>query len=110
MSALVTGERWIQGAGGSFSAAEKIAQINFVLPSRLSIVDATTGICLDRIEALKTAGSAGTKLELNFKGRRMEQGNYLVTEVRGCGEISTVSILPVGRPTPKPSSTPAPKK
>lgn len=110
ISALVAGERWSQGAGGSFSATEKIGQINFMLPSRMSIVDATTEICLDRIQALRSAGAAGGKLELNFKGRQLDQGNYLVAKVLGCGEISTVSVLPVVKPTPKPARTPAPKK
>ena len=114
MSTLVTGERWTQASGGSFSATEKISQLNFVLPSRMSNVDITTTICLDRLEALRASSSTKGRLELNFTGFREGTGNYIVTEVLGCGEVAPVSTQPVVKPTatptPKPTATPTPKR
>lgn len=106
MSALVTGDRWSQSAGGNFAATEKVTQISFVLPSRMSIMDTETAICLDRLESLRRSGTSAGKLELNFEGRRVESGNYIVHRILGCGDLSVVSILPVAKPTPKPTATP----
>ena len=106
MSALVAGDRWSQSNGGSFAATEKISQLHFVLPSRMSIADTETSICLERLAALRAGGATAGKLELNFEGRRVEAGNYIVHKVFGCGDIGAVSILPVIVPTPKPTATP----
>ena len=107
LSALVSGDRWSQGNGGSFAATEKVSQLHFVLPSRMSIADTETSICLDRLAALRASGSTIGKLELNFEGSRVESGNYIVHKVFGCGDIGAASILPVVVPTPKPTATPA---
>lgn len=88
MSALVTGERWTEEGEGAFSRTEKITQLNFVLPSRMSNVDINTSICLERLEALRATSSTKLKLELNFAGYREDEGNYIVTDVLGCGEIT----------------------
>ncbi len=106
MSVLVTGDRWSQSAGGSFAVTEKVSQISFVLPSRISIMDTETSICLDRLESLRANGSSGGKVELNFEGRRVDSGNYIVHRILGCGDLSVVTILPVVKPTPKPTATP----
>lgn len=106
MSALVTGDRWSQSAGGSFAVTEKVSQISFVLPSRMSIVDTETAVCLDRLESLRASGTSAGKLELNFEGRRVESGNYIVHRILGCGDIALVTILPVVTPTPKSTATP----
>lgn len=109
MSALVTGDRWSQGSGGNFAATEKVVQLNFVLPSRMSIADTETSICLDRLEALRAGGATAPKLELNFEGRRVEAGNYIVHRVLGCGDIAAASTQPVLKPTPKPTPKVTPK-
>lgn len=106
MSALVTGDRWSQSAGGNFAATEKVTQISFVLPSRMSIMDTETSICLDRLESLRANGSSGGKMELNFEGRRVDTGNYIVHRILGCGDLAVVSILPAAKPTPKPTAKP----
>ena len=106
MSVLVTGDRWSQSAGGSFAVTEKVSQISFVLPSRISIMDTETSICLDRLESLRANGSSGGKVELNFEGRRVDSGNYIVHRILGCGDLSVVTFLPVVKPTPKPTATP----
>ena len=107
MSTLVNGERWVMGSGGNFSATEKVSQLNFVLPARLANADTNTTICLERLEALRLTGSK-TKLELNFAGYKQGDGNYIVTNILGCGEIQQPTVLPAVKPTPKPTSTPRP--
>jgi hypothetical protein len=96
LSAVVAGERWTQASNGTFSATEKLVQLNFVLPSRMANADINTTICLDRLEALRAGASTKSKLELNFSGYREGDGNYIVADILGCGEIATVST-----PTPK---------
>ena len=108
MSMLVTAERWTQGAGGRFSATEKITQLNFVLPSRMSNVGIGTSICLERLEALRAGGTVKRKLELNFGGYKEGAGNYVATDILGCGEIASV-VTPVATPTPKPTASPTPR-
>ena len=99
MSALVTGERWTEEKEGTLSPSEKITQLNFVLPSRMANVDINTSICLERLEALRASSSDKSKLELNFAGYREDEGNYIVTDVLGCGEISPVNTLRDRQPT-----------
>lgn len=101
MSALVTGERWEEESEGTLSRTEKITQLNFVLLSRMSNVDINTSICLERLEALRASSSSKLKLELNFAGYSEGEGNYIVMDVLGCGEIAPDKT----RRTPK-SSTP----
>lgn len=114
LSAIVTGERWVQGSNGSFSATDKITQLNFILPSRMSGADTNTTLCLELFNALRASGSTKTKLELNFAGYRNGEGNYIVKDILGCGEIQQVTTLPVVKPTatpkPKPTATPTPKR
>jgi hypothetical protein len=99
MSALVTGERWTEEKDGTLSPSEKITQLNFVLPSRMSNVDINTSICLERLEALRASSPAKSRLELNFAGYREDEGNYIVTDVLGCGEISPVNTPRDRKPT-----------
>jgi hypothetical protein len=114
MSALVTGERWTEEREGTFSPTEKITQLNFVLPSRMSNVDINTTICLERLEALRASGADKSKLELNFAGYCEGEGNYIVTDVLGCGDISPVKNShghkPTAQPTLKPIDPPVPNK
>lgn len=109
MSALVTGERWTEEREGTLSPTEKITQLNFVLPSRMSNVDINTSICLERLEALRASTSTKLKLELNFAGYREDEGNYIVTDVLGCGEIAPEKTQRVPKPSmPRTSKQVAP--
>jgi hypothetical protein len=110
MIALTAGDRYSLASNGTFAITDQVSQLNFVLPSRLFSLSVRESVCLDRLQGMKTAGNASGKMEISFKGKKLANGNYVVLEMLGCGDLVTAAAQP-GQPipTPRPTATPTPR-
>lgn len=107
MIALTAGDRYSLSANGSFAITDQVSQLNFVLPSRVYSLSVRESVCLERLQGMRIAGNASGKMELTFKGKQLANGNYVVLQILGCGDLVTGAAQP-GTPTPAPRPTATP--
>jgi|GEM_PF-3791219 len=123
MIALTAGDRYSLSSNGSFAITDQVSQLNFVLPRRIQSLTMVQSVCLDRLQGMRIAGNLSGKMELSFRGTRLANGNYVVLEILGCGDLPTAAAQPtpiitlpveprptpwvtLTTPTPRPTVTP----